>query len=561
MERLFVRCAVWVLVAAAWWVQPVSAQGKNVGCNGAVVLKAGRSGSCTDLAKTIEGLLADPSVVRDHWGISVTAMDGSPIYSLNEGQLFQPASNAKLYTTATAMALLGPATTYSTKLLARGAFDGTGKLTGHLVLMGSGDANLSGRVLPYVAPVPGQKDAAAAVTAPDPLRYLAEMADEVAASGLKVVIGDVIGDDTVFPWEPYAQDWSIDDAVWGYGAPVSALSVNDNQIQVTVTPGSSVGAPASVVIDPAVPYYTLEISVTTGAAKTGSTVQMERAPGSKVLRIYGSIGLHAQPDVEEIAIQDPAEYAAIALKQILEACGVTVSGVARPRHRVLLATESFNQESGAVVVAGAKQVSPQQIVEPPDDAEFGVAMTGEERVLATHTSAPLAEDVVVTNKVSQNLHAELLLRQLGLARGRDGTIAQGAHVVRSFLTTNVGIDKDDFAFLDGSGLSGHDLVTPRATARLLQYASGQPWFADWKKSLPVGGVDGSLVERFGKAPLKERVYAKTGTLGEARALSGYIECASGKTVIFSIMVGNHLPQTNGDRTVMDKIVAAIAAAN
>ncbi len=559
MERLSVRGAVAAGCFALALSVPVWAQDKNVGCDGAVVLKAGRSGPCTDLAKTIEGLLADPTVVRDHWGIAVKGMDGSPIYSMNEGQLFQPASNAKLYTTAAAVALLGPGAMYSTKLVARGAFDGAGKLTGHLVLIGSGDANLSGRVLPYVAPVPGPKDAP--VTAPDPLRYLADLADQVTASGLKVVNGDVIGDDTVFPWEPYAQDWSIDDAVWGYGAPVSALSINDNQIQVTVTPGSSVGAPASVVIDPAVPYYTLEVSVTTGAAKTGSTVQMERAPGSKVLRIYGSIGLHAQPDVEEIAIQDPAEYAAMALKQLLEARGVTVSGVAKPRHRVLLATESFSQESGAVVVAGAKEVSPQQIVEPPDDAEFGVAMTGEERVLATHISAPLAEDVVVTNKVSQNLHAELLLRQLGLARGRDGTIAQGAHVVRSFLTTNVGIDKEDFVFLDGSGLSGHDLVTPRATARLLHYASAQPWFADWKASLPVGGVDGSLVERFGKAPLKEHVFAKTGTLGEARALSGYVECASGKTVIFSIMVGNHLPQTSGDRTVMDKIVAAIAAAN
>jgi len=154
----------------------------------------------------------------------------------------------------------------------------------------------------------------------------------------------------------------------------------------------------------------------------------------------------------------------------------------------------------------------------------------------------------------------LLLRQLGAARGRDGTIAQGARVVRQFLLS-AGIDKDDFVFFDGSGLSGHDLVTPRATARLLQYASGQSWFADWKSSLPVGGVDGSLEERFMKAPLKGKVWAKTGTLGEARALSGYVECASGRTVIFSIMVGNHLPQTNADREVTNKMVAAIAAAN
>jgi D-alanyl-D-alanine carboxypeptidase/D-alanyl-D-alanine-endopeptidase (penicillin-binding protein 4) len=535
------------------------AQAQDVRCDESVAAKAGRSGPCTPLAQTIARLLEETAVARDHWGIAVVAMDGAPIYSLNEGQLFQPASNAKLFTTAAAMALLGAKATYQTKVLGRGVFSAGGKLTGHLVLSGNGDANLSGRVLPYVAPGPGQK-LDAAESGPAPLRYLEEMADQIAATGLKSVQGDVIGDDTVFPWEPYAQDWAIDDAVWGYGAPVSGLSINDNQIKVTVTPGDAVGAPASVVIDPAMPYYTLDVAVTTGAAKSGSTVQMERAPGSTVLRIYGAIGLHGPPDVEEIAIQDPAVYAAMALKGMLEARGVHVTGEARARHRVLMDTESFSRESGAVVDAATKEVSPQQRIEPPDDAVFGVAVTGEERTLASHASAALSEDVVVTNKESQNLHAELLLRQLGLARGRDGTTAQGARVVRQFLMT-AGIDKDDFVFFDGSGLSGHDLVTPRATVRLLQYASGQRWFADWRSSLPVGGVDGSLEGRFTKAPLKGKVFAKTGTLGEARALSGYVECASGRMAIFSIMVGNHLPQVHADREVIDKIVEAIAAAN
>jgi D-alanyl-D-alanine carboxypeptidase/D-alanyl-D-alanine-endopeptidase (penicillin-binding protein 4) len=182
-------------------------------------------------------------------------------------------------------------------------------------------------------------------------------------------------------------------------------------------------------------------------------------------------------------------------------------------------------------------------------------------VVASHQSPELLDDVTVTNKVSQNLHAELWLHHLGRRTpcGKGSTV-DGARLVRAFLE-NAGIDKDDFVFFDGSGLSGHDLVTPRATARLLLYASTQPWFADWKKTLPVGGEDGSLADRFGKAPLKDHVFAKTGTLGEARALSGYLECASGRTVIFSIMVGNHMAQTNEDRDVMDKIVAAIAAAN
>ena len=516
------------------------------------------------LGREIGALLADPAVAQDHWGIAVTGMDGAPIYLLNEGQLFQPASNAKLYTTAAAMALLGPGTTFETKIVARGVFGGVQTLTGDLVLVGAGDANLSGREIPYVAPALRPKAAAGAPPLPEvnPLRYLEAMADQVAATGLKVVNGDVVGDDTLFPWEPYAQDWSIDDTVWGYGAPVSALTINDNQMKVTVTAGGVAGSPATVVIDPAVPsYYTLEVAVTTGAAKSGSHVQMERALGSKVLRVYGSIAVDAQPDEEEVAIHDPAEYAAVALKRMLEKRGIVVTGKAWATHRISNDAEGFISASKtlggvqAVVNGGTWPESGSCIgdplLQPPPP----------EKVLASHRSSTLLDDVTVTNKVSQNLHAELLLHQLGRRTiCSKGSTVEGARLVRAFLE-HAGVDKDDFVFFDGSGLSGHDLVTPRATARLLLYASTQPWFADWKKSLPVGGEDGSLAERFGKAPLKDHVFAKTGTLGEARALSGYLEGASGKTVIFSIMVGNHMPQTTKDREAMDKIVAAIAAAN
>ena len=538
------------------------AQTQGAGCDGAVVLKAGRSGPCTKLAEKIDGLLAGPAVVRDHWGIAVTAMDGSPIYSLNEGQFFQPASNAKLFTTAAAMALLGPNTTFETKIVARGVMDGTTALKGDLVLVGGGDANLSGREIPYVEPMmrPTVEKGAPPLPEMDPLRYLAAMADQVAATGLKVVNGDVVGDDTLFPWEPYAQDWSIDDAVWGYGAPVSALTINDNQIKVTVTPGVAAGTPATVVVDPAVPeYYALDVAVTTGAKKSGSHVQMERPLGSKVLRVYGSIAVDSQPDEEEVAIHDPAEYAAMALKGMLEARGIEVTGKARAVHQVDSNPVGFLRETSDVKVErdfieGHGGIAICLQAPPPGVGE-------ERKVLASHWSPALIDDVTVTNKVSQNLHAELLLHHLGRKMACDnGSTAAGARMRSAFLE-DARIDKDDFVFFDGSGLSGHDLVTPRATVRLLQYASTQPWFAGWKASLPVGGEDGSLISRFGKAPLKDHVFAKTGTLGEARALSGYLECASGKTVIFSIMVGNHMPGTNDDRDVMDKIVAAMAAAN
>jgi D-alanyl-D-alanine carboxypeptidase/D-alanyl-D-alanine-endopeptidase (penicillin-binding protein 4) len=518
------------------------------------------------LAAQIADLVNDPAVARYHWGVMVTTLDGTPIYSLNEAQLFQPASNAKLYTTSAAMALLGPQATFVTRIFAKGGLSGGGRLQGDVVLVGGGDADISGRPMPYVSPGARPKEDVASTPA-DPLQHLAEMADQVAATGLKQVTGDVVGDDTMFPWEPYAADWSIDDAVWGYGAPVSALTINDNQLKLTVTPAVTVGRPATVEIRPTIPYYTLDASkLTTGAAKSGNHVQMERPLGSKVLRIYGTLAVDAEPDVEEVAIQDPAEYAAIALKGMLEARGVVVQGVARAEHRPLTQARGFLEQSQQPIrflERFASQARESAASCGPCDG----LPTSAPDLMALHRSSPLREDVKVTNKVSQNLHAELLLHKLGLAIGDDGSEhgtddasgAQGARVVREFLM-DAGIDKDDFVFFDGSGLSNHDLVTPRATAKLLQFASTQPWFADWKASLPVGGEDGSLEGRFAKPPLKDHVFAKTGTLGEARALSGYLDCASGRTVIFSIMVDNHLPGTPADRDTMDKIVAAIQAA-
>lgn len=537
------------------------------GRNAAFAQSACASGApvpCASLAAQIEGLLGSPAVVRAHWGIAVTDVAGAPIYAMNSAQLFQPASNAKLFTTAAALALLGPETTFETRVIARGVLDSRGRLTGDLVLIGGGDANLSGRTLPYLSPAqrPKREPGAAPLLEPDPLRYLEELADQVAATGLKSVSGQIVGDDTLFPWQPYAEDWSIDDTVWGYGAPVSALTVNDNQLRVTVRPGPAVGRKPELTIFPAAPaYYTIDASsLVTSAAKTGSRIQMERSLGSKVLRVYGSIALDAAPDEEEVAIHDPAEYAALALKGLLETRGIAVAGAARPQHRTSTDAAGFMEQMARPISA----FGPEQDVAagvPQADACAAGGPEVNSKPLATHMSPPLVDDVVLTNKISQNLHAELLLQHLGhrTSCSTGGTIA-GARLVRAFLK-HAGVDKDDFVFFDGSGLSGHDLVTPRATAKLLQYATTQLWFADWKRSLPIGGEDGSLASRFAAPPLKDHVFAKTGTLGEARALSGYLDCTSGRTVIFSIMVGNHAPRSNADREVMDKIVAAIAAAN
>ena len=528
------------------------------------------------LQQQIDLLTTEPAVARAHWGVLVTTLDGAAIASRNPAQFFQPASNAKLFTTAAAMALLGPESTITTRILGRGPL-AAGTLTGDLVIEGAGDANFAVDDVPYLPPaamharrdaeaIPGSSEAISkADREAHPLRALEAMADDVRKAGITTVTGDVIGDDTRFAAEPYPEAWGLDDAVWGYGAPISGLTIHDNQIVLRVTPGATPGSPAAVLPEASLPaWYTFEATgLTTGPAKSGTHVGVDRAPGSRVVRLWGSIASDAKEDVEVLAIDDPATFAATALKQLLEDRGITVRGTARAQHRLPASTRGF-QEIARSQLTLPRASSPAAEIDLPQG----------QQVLASHRSPTLADDILLTNKVSQNLHAELLLERLALtvqpelssgaspapnAAIDPGSRALGARVVRAFLL-RAGVLPDDFVFFDGSGLSAHDLVTPRATAKLLQFAATQPWFAAWKASLPVGGVDGSLASRFARPPVTGHLFAKTGTLGEARALSGYLECASGRTVIVSIFVDTHAPGSPADRDVMDRIVAAVYAA-
>jgi D-alanyl-D-alanine carboxypeptidase/D-alanyl-D-alanine-endopeptidase (penicillin-binding protein 4) len=180
------------------------------------------------------------------------------------------------------------------------------------------------------------------------------------------------------------------------------------------------------------------------------------------------------------------------------------------------------------------------------------------KVLAHRTSVPLAQDITLTNKVSQNLHAELLLRLLGKTLGTDGSFEEGTRVVRQFMVS-AGVDDNDMFFYDGSGMSMDDRVTPRALTKLLTYAARQPWGEAWRETLPVAGVDGTLSSRFKDSPVKGRIWAKTGTLAESNCLSGYVAGASGKTLAFSIMVNGHRPNSTDESKAIDRIAEAIAA--
>jgi D-alanyl-D-alanine carboxypeptidase/D-alanyl-D-alanine-endopeptidase (penicillin-binding protein 4) len=463
-----------------------------------------------------EAALSAAGPDKGAWGVLVTdAATGEVLYARNADAYFMPASNAKLFTTALALATLGPDYRVKTEIVSTGPLDASGVLNGSLLLIGSGDANLSNRKFPYIKTE--ERDG--------PLdKVYAEFADAVVAQGVKEIRGAVIADDSMFQQVRFPSGWLVDDLLWSYGAAVSAITINDNVFPITLRPGSRQTDRAEYDVGLAADFYTIDNSVFTGPRGSEEKLAVARYPGSRVLLMSGTMPLGSPPRKLSIAIEEPAEYAAYVLLRLLEERGVQIDGQVLGRHA--------------------------------EDPGQGCGECTPGAVLAEHTSVPLSDEIRLTNKNSENLHAELLL----LLSAHEKTGARNYEDALKFAADffkAAGIADGDVALSDGSGLSRKDLVTPRATVQLLRYAATQPWGELYRSTLPGAGEDGTLSDRMKNTPAAARVFAKTGTIGHGNALSGYATTLRGEQLLFSILGNNNNLHAQDANKVIDAICVAM----
>jgi serine-type D-Ala-D-Ala carboxypeptidase/endopeptidase (penicillin-binding protein 4) len=459
----------------------------------------------------VERLVQAAPVDKGEWGLLVVdRVTGETLYEKNADKYFVPASNMKLLTTALALDTLGADYRFRTTIETNGALDADGKLAGDLILVGRGDPNLSNRKFPF--------DTKEEFDGP-PEKALAEIADMIAARGVKEISGDIVGDDSYFPRERYPDGWEVDDIVWEYGAAISAIVVDDNTVTLTLTPGEKAGDAVGAVVEPITPDFVVRNEVATAGAKEKADLRLTREPGASTVVVSGMLPAKGLSRKLVLAIQEPAEHAAALLARLLTERGVKIAGKTRAQH-------------------------------DPDPAEAS------RTVLAEHLSLRLGDAVKLVNKISQNLHTEVLLRTAARQGGRWNEPEDLLNVPKSFYA-KVGIREDDVIQTDGSGLSRHDLVTPRAFVTLLQYAEKQKWFPEYYASLPIAGVDGTLNERMKEAAIAGRIHAKTGSVAHVRTLSGYAETVGGRTLIFSFLSNNQEGRNHEVHDALDGLCQAM----
>jgi D-alanyl-D-alanine carboxypeptidase/D-alanyl-D-alanine-endopeptidase (penicillin-binding protein 4) len=469
-----------------------------------------------ELRARIAEVLAKPELSSAMVGIKVASLDsGQVLFEANADKLLRPASNMKLYTIAAALDRLSPDYRFVTSVYAPARPNADGVVQGDLTIYGRGDPSLAARF-----------------NNGDYFKGIDNLATRIVAAGVKRIEGDLVGDESYFTGPRYGSGWEWDDLQWYYGAEVSALTVNDNALDLSVKPGAQPGAPAVVVTGPPDPLLRIVNHVTTAPRGTKRELTVYRGLASDELEISGAIALDDKGYSGGIGISHPALLFVYLLRASLA-------------------------QRGVVIVGKTRIVTPALTVAAPAPALLE---------LTTLQSPPLSLIAAQTLKPSQNLYTELVLRTLGTVPGLPTTAvkanrtseAAGLEVVKTFLR-EAGLNPGSLVLTDASGLSRNDMITATATLQLLTFMQRHRYASVFRDALPIAGVDGTLRNRFKGTAAANNLRAKTGSLSSASSLSGYVTTAAGEKLAFSIMVNNFSPEIEPRTVCIDPIALLLAS--
>ncbi len=469
--------------------------------------------SLAELQAKIEAHVTQPKFAGAAWGVKIVSLDtGRTLYEHAANRRLSPASNSKLYSAALALDQLGADYRMHTPILASTAADAAGELKGNLIVSGRGDPSWDPRRLKQ-----------------DFMTVFAPFVAVVKTAGVRRITGDVVADATYFRSTPQGGSWTADDMNDYYGAEISAITVDDNYVDLRVVPGAAVGAPC--VIEMMQPHsgLTLDNRTQTIAAGGARSISVLRVPGETTVRIFGELPLGGKEETTEATVPRPALWFAAGLKVALERAGVAVGGGAR----------------------GVRW--PEATVTAPGDVKLGEVV-----------STPLREFLPVMMKQSQNLQADLIFAHVGESRRVPATTVWTRSEdlalagLKEFLERHA-LRPEDVIFDEGSGLSRNNLTTAAATVALLQFMAKHRDVVVFADSLPIAGVDGTLRRRMKGTPAEGKVHAKTGTLRWTTALSGYVNSASGERLAFSLIL-NRYPAAPGRSASqeLDEVAALLA---
>ena len=530
IRQSILKLTACLLIPLGWSAQPI-AFGQNP--TPAQQLTTQAPETVDSLRTRLTTHISQPRFNSAAWGIKIVSLDsGKTIFEHNSQKYFSPASNAKLYTAALALERLGVNHRIKTSLYSTSRPDASGTLKGDLIVYGRGDPTMAARL-----------------NGGDYFKGIEPLVTQLVNAGVKRIEGDIVGDESYFAGPPFGSGWEWDDLQAYYGAEVSALTIDDNALDLFVKPGDRAGLPCRITTGPPTSFVTL-INRTQTSTKGGeSRIIVYRPVAENIIYVSGKLPIDSNGYYTSVAVHNPAGLFVSLLKDLLAQRGIVVSGRTR------------------VLDWKYREVTP---LDPAKLVELGSV-----------ESIPLADVVREMLKPSQNLYAQLLLLQVGAhvntlqddngagntlvkadlskdaASSRspaasagadaaiDGTTEEiGIGMLNDFLDV-IGVKKGSVLLEEGSGLSRRDVITPEATIALLTYMSRSRFAEIYKSALPVAGVDGTLQNRMKGSPAAGNVRAKTGSLRYVYTLSGYVTSAAGERLAFSIMLNNY---SNAERS-------------